>query len=366
MGSRIRSMGNGNPNTLYKILNIWFTFLVLLLFSSYLPHWQNVTFHTWINEALYFFLFLIAMAIFLKERYNKDIYFNLSLFLLVYSFSFLNIFIGDDYLLGSDRTMYYFYIYKQIVLSLFANFVIIYAVIKYLIPKQKTWILYSLALGILLTAFVLRFFPYLRNPNHIFSLNESLFSDLHKRLLPIFYISLFFIGVYSYFLFIKDRILGTHISLLMAFFFIFLVSDIVGSLSEIYRFQIFSIGLYICTINLLFLIPVLLKKLMFLNSVYGQFYEALIYNQINIGKLKIQRHRSQVNSQLLRFLKLYFFHRRNYLFSLIFVTAILLFYFQFPKFLSINLSVLLLCILILFCFNNALYKRRAKQKYRLP
>ena len=363
---RGRSMGSENPNTLYKILNIWFTFMALLLFSSYLPHWQNVTFHTWINEALYFFLFLIAMAILLKGRYNKDIYINLSLFLLVYSFSFLNIFIGDDYLLGSDRMMYYIYIYKQIVLSLFANFVIIYTVIKYLIPRQKTWVLYAIALGILMTAFVFRFLPYLRNPNHIFSLDESLFPDLHKRLLPIFCISLVFIGIYSYFLFIKDRILGTHISLLMAFFFIFLVSDIVGSLSEIYHFQIFSIGLYVCTINLMFLIAVLLRKLMFLSSVYGQFYEALIYNQINMGKLKIQRHRSQVNSQLLRFLKHYFFHRRNYLFSMIFVTAILLFYFQFPTFFTINLSVLLLCILILFCFINALYKRRAKQKYRLP
>jgi len=359
-------MENNNSNLFFKILNIWFAFIVVLFFSSYLPRWENVTIHSWINEAIYFFLFVLAVAITRKERNNRDIYINLSLFLLAYSFSFLNIFIGDDYLLGNNRALLNFYVYKRIILCFFANLAIFYIVIKYLFRNQKVWFLYSITLFLLVTLMFVHFYSYFINPEYVYSLKGQLYSDLNRRLFFLLCFSLFLILLYAYFLYKTDNILGSQINLLMTFFFIFVIFDMSDSLSEMYNFHVYSIALYVCSFNLIFLCIILLKKLLFVSSDFGQFYEALITNRINMGKLKIQRYRSQMNALLIRFLRSYLSKRYIYILSLIFIVAITVIHFQFPTFFTINLIVLSLSIIVLFYFIFALYKRRGKKKYTLP
>ena len=78
-------MEKKNTKLLFRTLNVWFAFIALVLFSINLPHWANIAYHTWINEAIYFLLFIISVSIFLKEKNNRDIYFNFSILFLLHS-----------------------------------------------------------------------------------------------------------------------------------------------------------------------------------------------------------------------------------------------------------------------------------------
>ena len=355
-----------NTNLVFRLLNIWLAFVALLFISSYLPHWENMSLHAWLNEAFYFLLFLLAVTICTKESANKDIFFNLSLSLLADSLSFLNVFIGDGYLFGNNYTAYYILIYRRMVLFFFFNFAILYIVLKYLFSHLKMWRVYLLTLAVLLPAFLAQFYPYIQNAHFIFTLGDRLFPDLYRRALLIHALSFFFVLLYGYLLLKKDRLLGEYINALMAFFFVFLVIEMIEMLSKIYSFQVFSITQYIITINLFFLCIILFKKLYFLCSEYGRFYETLIRTKTTRGKIPIQRRRSETNALLIQILKLYIYQRRNYLLTLSLFTSVGFIYFQFPKFFTINVTALLCCSMVLFLFINALYKRRSKQKFTLP
>ena len=354
-----------NTNLFFRLFNIWFAFNVLLLFSSYLPHWPNVKFLSWVNVSIYFLLFLLASSILLRERHNKDIYLNLSFCFLGYSLSFLNIFIGEDFLIGNNYTLYYVFVFRKIILGFLFNFVIVYIVLKYLLMNQKTWILYLITLIISLTFCVFTFLPYISNPDIIFTFGNGLFADFSKRALRINGLSILFLVIYVFSVYKTDRLLSKYLNQLMAFFGILVVADFVDNLSQVHNFRIFTISLYILTPYLIFILTTLLFVLFFLCSEYGQFYEALINKEINIGKVKIKRHRSEMNARILDFFKLYFYRRRNYLFGLGLVTAILFVYFQFPTFFTIQLTALLFCVTGIFCFVNILYKKRSKRKYTL-
>jgi len=359
-------MTKESPKLLFRLLNTWFAFVALLLFSSYLPHWGNVSSHLWINEAIYFLLFLLAVSIFLKEKHNKDIFFNLSLFLLVYSFSFLNIFIGNSYLFGSNNTSYYFFHYKKMVFCLLLNMVVIYIVLKYLFVTQKTRVLYAITITIFLPIFIYCFYPYLKNPDFIINMRQKYYIELYKTMFFANVLPFLFILLYGYLLYKKDIVIGEYINLLMSFFFVFIIINMIDNLSRIYQLQIYSIGMYVLTTNLIFLCVILFKKLLFLCSDYGQFYEALIKNKINIGKIRVQRRHNRLNVILIRILKIYLYQRRNYLLTLALLTTLGLIYFQSPKFFAINVAAFLCCFLILFWFINVLYRKRAKGRYTLP
>lgn len=355
-----------NPNLLFRLMNIWLAFVAVLFISSYLPHWPHISSHVWINEAIYFLLFLLAIAVLIKDVYNRDIFINLSLFLLMHSLSFLNIFIGDRCLLGNIYTSWYVFSYKRLCFCFLFNFFIIYTVIKYLFSNQKTWILYTITIAILLPVLLINFYPYLRHSGLTFEPVQAYMSDFHSRMFQTQILSLLFICLYSYLLYKKDEIIGEYVNLFMGCIFVFLVMDMIDNLSVVYEFQIFSISQYVITINLIFLAIILFKKLCFLCSDYGQFYEDLIRREVSMGKIQVKRHRSEMNVLLLQILKLYFYQRRNYILVLILMTSIGLSYFKFPKFITINLVAFLCCFLILFWFINALYKRRARQEYIIP
>ena len=351
-------------NLIFRLLNTWFAFIVILYLSSYLPRWNNVSYHTWINEAFYFLLFLLAIFIFFRESNNKDIYLNISLFMFVHSFSFLNIFLGEGYLIGDDYTQYHFFVYRKMVLCFFFNLAIIYIVLKYLLMIKKTWLHYLIILSILIPVFLYRFFPYFKDSQFFFGLGASYLTDIYQRILFVYSLSLVSIFLYGYLLYKKDKILGTYIISLMAILFIFLVTDMVDMFSHLYEFHIFSLSQYVLTINLFFLFIILFRKLFFLSTEYGRFYENLINNKIIFGKIK--RHRSELNARLFGLLKLYFYQRKNYLITLCIITAILFAYFQFPRYFTINVTAIFLCITLLFWFVNALYNKRTKRRFRLP
>ena len=359
-------MFKNNWKLIFRLLNVWFAFLVIAFISSRLPHWQNVSYHMWLNESVYFLLFLLSITILIKEVYNKDLFIPIALYLLVNSFSFISIFIGEEYLLGNNYTVYYFVHYKKLILLFLFNFIIIFIAIKYLLINQRSRVHYLLTFIIITPIFLFSFYPYLTNSELIFTLGGKYRPDLYSRILLSHLLSLIFTCIYAFILYKKDRILGEYINLLMACLSLFLITEIVGDLSEIYRYKIHSISQYIISINLIFLCIILFKKLCFLCSDYGQFYESLIKKKIKIGKIQIQRNRNKTNALLLRILKLYVAQRKTYFLALILVAFLAFGYFEFPKFFTINMITILGTFSGLFLYANALYKKRALKKYTMP
>ncbi len=356
---------NVKLTTLYRILNIWAGFVFILYLSSHLPHWGNPNLQNWLNISLYFLLFLFSITIFLKEKNNRDVFFNLSLFLFIVSVSFLNFFMGPEYLFGNNKTLYYFYEYKNIIFCFLINFVIVYIVLKYLFYKIKPLHTYLLSLGILLPVLIYHFIPYLKNPDFIFTLGNHYLGDLYRRLFLVNAITLPFIFIYGYILYKKDRSIGEYINELMAFFFIFNVIESIDKLSVVYNFNIPLMSQHILTLNLLFLTFILFKKMCFLCSDYGQFYESLLTQKINLGKVKIQRRKTERNVLLLKILKIYFTQRRNYLLTLSLMFTVTFLYFSFPRYIALNIIALIGCIFILFYFIHALYKKRSQKNYTI-
>src|SRR4030042_3421224 len=219
---------------LFRLFNIWLAFVMLLFISSNFPHWENVQFHTWMNVAFYFLMFLLSIAIVFKDKNNKDIFLNLTLFLLANSLTFFNFFIGDKYLLGNDYMLYRFYVFKVLTFCFFFNFFIIYTVVKYWLSFKKVWQSYLFTFLIFLPFFIYIFYPYLKDVNHVFSLGLHYRADLYRKMFFIHIFSFIFIIKYFYVWYRKDAILGEYINLLMTSFSIFLVFEIIGFVSEVY------------------------------------------------------------------------------------------------------------------------------------
>ena len=87
-------MSEKNINLVFRLLNIWCAIIMFLFFLSHLPHWPGISFHSWLNQAIYFLLFLLAFNISVKEKNNRSIFINLAIYLFLYSLSLFNIFLG--------------------------------------------------------------------------------------------------------------------------------------------------------------------------------------------------------------------------------------------------------------------------------
>jgi len=353
-------VGTAKPNIIYRILNIWVLFISLLLILSYFPHWENVTFH-----SLIFLLFLLSIYIFHNDNNNQDIFFNLSILFLAYSFSFVNVYIGKNCLFGNDTIKYYFYLYKQLVFSFLFNFVIIYIVLKNIFSTSNKHAIYLITMLIILPAFLFNFSNYILNPKNIFMYGNGnkFLADLFQRMFLFHVLAFIFIIIYGCYLFKKDCILGRYVNSLMAFFFIYSIIEMIDKLSYVYDFQIFSMSQYILTFNLLFLASILFRKLLYTYSEYGQFYESMITQNGRLGKMQIQQHGAEKHFLVLRFLKLYVSKRRNYLLTLAILTGMGIAYFQFPKFFTINILAFAGSGVLLFAFVGALYRKRSVKNF---
>lgn len=345
------------------MFNLLLGYISLIIVLSFLPHWGNIPVISWINQILCFLLFLITTTIALKDPSNKDIFFNLSIFFFMLSFSFLSVYFGDHYLIGSDRLMYRFFLYKRLLFSFIYNLAIIYAVMKYFFQRFKPVKLYLITLLIIIPTFIYNFYPYLVNFDNFMKLGENYLRDLSMRTLQNSMLSIVFLLFFGYFLYIKDIILGEYINSLMAFLFIDIIFGMIYDLTTIYGIQAHNLSQYFQNINLLLIGLVLFKKLCFLCTDYGQFYEKLLGGSFKFNSIKIQRRHFQSNSFILKVLKIYFSQRLNYIITFIWLSVVVFMYFRLSKFITVNVVALFFCMITLFYFTNALYRKREKQRH---
>jgi hypothetical protein len=351
---------------LFPILNIWCGFNLIIFLASRLPHWPNVSFHMWLNESIYFLLFLLSIAIALNDSYNRDVFACIAIYLIANALSFIVIFMGEQYLLCSNYSVYYWIHYKKIILTALLVFCILYLVLKYILSSCRPVKLALLTLLLVTVTFGISFYAYWRNPDLIFIMGEDYRQDLYRRLLAPHLFSIAAILVYGLFLYQKDRILGTYINLLMASLTLLVICGVVEALSEMYLFKIHDISQYIISINISLLSVVLMKKLCFISSDYGRFYEDLHQQKICLGQIPIQRYRSEINARLLHILKIYIVQKKFYLMILLTLAILILTCLEIPRYCTAYVIAILICLGGLFLYVNALYKKRARRKFILP
>jgi len=352
-------------NLLYRVLNIWFAFIALLLVSNALPHWADMHFLGWINEIFYFLLFLLCVMIAVKDPSNKDVFINFSVLFFYSAFHFINIFMGKGYLFGDNRLAYYVLVYQRLYSDLLQNIVVVYIVSKYVYPKGKPVVLYALAFAITLPVFAYWFYPYLSDFDNFLKLGNMGMADLYSRKLSNGLLSLVFMFVFGYVLYKKDVALGEYLNAWMAFFFIFVFIGLVNDASRLFGFRLYNVSQYFLAIILVFLSAILIKKLIFLSTDYGQFYEKLLGGTYRLGNVQVQRRHFQPNAFVLKVLKIYIYQRLAYVITVFCLAVTVFLYFHFSKYVTLNVAAFFVCIIVLFNFINALYKKREKQRHVL-
>ena len=338
----------------FKIINVWFGFVLFLLVISNLPH-QSVPVFSWINVALYFLLFLQCLYLFKQGQNNKFIFLNIALFALLTCFSFFSIFIGQENFFGSDDLAWYFYEYLTIIFSFSFALCIVYLCTKYLFITLKPFRIYAISFAVILPILLWHFYPALLDKNYIIE-HGALFdkSELFFNFLPLFFLIFYGILLYRY-----DRSLGEHINAIMVCFFIMTITNIPNMLGYVYHIMIFQLTQYVLFITLSFFLMTMFKVLNHSYSPFGQFYDSIIVESKNLG-VPIKRKKSS-GVLILDFTRAYFHQRRN---AITFGTLFFIFfinYFTVPIFVKLTVAVLAFVVLILFFYLTALYQKRLKE-----
>lgn len=352
---------------IHRLLNLWFTSVILIILSSYLPHWENVEFTTWIVYMFKFWFLICITFIIKKEIHNRDIFIN---FAFLFSFdvlAFINLFMGDNYLFGSNKLAYLVFQYNTIFYHWILSFCLLYIFIKIVFPQLNQCKRYILTLSILFFILSVTFSTYFLDPSHAIiskSTNEFL-SDLFKRTFQLNIFSLLTTIFYGIYIYKKNRVVGEYINVLIAFFFIYLFSDLIHNLSIIYNFRLYQIRLILLVLNYCFLSYILLKKLTYTYSDFGQFYEGLLAGQKNTSNIRIIPRNQSANSLTLRVLKIYILQRRGYLLTLLVLLGIGIFFFELPTYFTLNLVGLIFGLSIILVFYDLMYRKREQQKIYL-
>lgn len=340
-----------NLNIYIKIINFWLFYILFLVIISNLPH-DKIPILSWLNCCIYFLLFLFCLFIFKKEQHNKSIFFNLGLFLIFYSFSFIQHYISDNYF------FYYFFEYRKIIISFLLALCIIYVCIKYLINNLNPLLIYSISFAIIIPIYVWHFYPYFLDTDYILRIEDL--SIFYKSIFKVTFLSLFFVNFYGVLLYRYDRSLGEHINSLMVCFFIMVLLDITDKVGYIYNIKLFSLSQYVLLLNLSFFFITLFKRLNYIYSEFGQFYDTVVVTG-NYRGVPIKRKKSsKVSLLVLSLAKAYFNEKRNTFGFITFLFIICINYLNFSPFLKLNIIVLSFGVLILTFYLTVLYQKRSQ------
>lgn len=336
----------------FRIINFWFTFVLFLIIISNLPH-QEVPFFSWFNCSMYFLIFLQSVYLFKQDTPNRFIFLNIGLFALFHSLSFVDMFIGEGFLMGDDYLSYFFFEYRTILLSFLPALCVIYITIKYLFNELESYKVYLLSLAIILPVLLWHYHPFLLDKEYVLEVETSVFfqSVLLFDLLPLFFLVLYGIMLYKY-----DWSLGEHINTLMVCFFIITIMDITNQYGYINEITAFQYTQYVLLVNLSFFLVTMFRLVNHAYSDFGQFYDALM-NTGNKYGVPIRRKRS-TSAVLLDFSKAYFHQRRNSVGFTMLISALGINYFSSNVFIKINMAVLSFGLLVLLFYLTALYQKR--------
>ncbi|HHS12303.1 MAG TPA: hypothetical protein ENN03_00880 [bacterium] len=347
----------------FSLINAWFAFSFLLFTASLLPRWSNVGWQTDVAESLYFLLFLLSFSIFRLDRLNRDIFGLLGLLFLLHSLSIINIYMGESFLFASGSFAVKFFIVKSIILAWIFNCFLIYSAIRlHWIHTSPARLITVAGLFLSLLFFVLfrPLFPISRQLNFMGT-------DIYVLLFRQVFISYLIAGLFLVFYWIRvlkrDITLGSYMNPLMAVFSLFYLTELADAAAEIFNFRIFGFGLWILITIQILCAGILFKRLFFLGTEYGSFYNSLLRQNSTIKNLPIRRHHAQINTMLLKLLRDSLFGRKTRVLGCFLVLGISMSTFNLPVYAAVNLALFILGTALILWLCHALYRRREQENY---
>jgi len=345
---------SNRSNVHFRTVNLWFAFVLSLIAMSNIQH-QSMPVMSWLNCSLFFVIFLQCVFIFRKETSNRGIFFNIAALALLGSLSFVNSFIGTGHLIGNDFHAYYVFQYRKMIVTFLLGLAVTYILVRYVFVSLNTLKSYLVTLAIVLPVFLLNFWPFLMDKDYLVNLPDN--GPFYKAILYFTSFSFLSVWLYGVFLYKNERSLGEHVNVLMVCFFFMTLFDIIDCFGLIYGIKLFSLSQYLLLIIHTFFILTLVRRLNFVCSTFGHFYDSIVTSGNNLG-VPIRRKKSTYATAFVKWIRAYFHSRRN-LISL--VTLSFLFcvnYFDVSLFLKLNLAALWFGVIILFAFVSALYQKR--------
>lgn len=351
-------ISNKNLSIHFKTVNYTLFFVLFLIIISNFPH-DPQPIESWVNCSLYFLIFWQSCFLIKNSTQNKSLLFNIALFALFHSLSFIVAYMGENLLFGLYTT-WSFFVYFSIFQTFLFVLSSIFIWVKYYSKNSTDLFSYLFSFLLIIPVFLWFFFPFIIHPQAIFSLENS---QLDKIILKIEFLPLIFIIWYGVLVYKYDRSLGEHINTIMVCFFIMTIMDITNLFGSVYDIMIFSFTQYVLTLTLTFFVVTSFRLINHVCSTFGQFYDILAITGNSYG-VPIKRKKS-ASVSFLSFAKAYFHQRRN---TVGFLTLLFIFcinFFTISVFVKINLAVLSFGVLIIFYFLTALYQKRLTNGYLL-
>lgn len=284
-----------------KIFNLWLLFLLALVTMAGFRHWGTVETLTWLNCAFFFFLFLQSAFIVSREVHHRDVFVNLAIWAGLSSIQILNPFIGPGYAFGgSELTAYAVLDFRRMIMPALATYVIIHLVLKVAFAEVKAWRLaaVSLAGSIALAVYLFRAVLF-GSPVEDTSL---IIAQQTVKLLLFPFIAL---GIYGVYHFRRDHAISDHISVLLGFFFVYLVIELTDIVTLLNQIKLYSVSQVVLTGLLIFLMITFFNRLNYISSEFGQYYERLLMRGHTTG-LQIIRKQSRSLQPVVDFVRGYF------------------------------------------------------------
>lgn len=342
---------------IFLILKIWLGYFLVAKLVLIFPHWKIPSIALF-NYDLFCLIILLAIAAFLKEHNNRYIFLNLAIFGFVYLGGFFTIFLGKNYSIGNDYLQYFCWGYRRILISTITCMTIIYIPIDYLYNEKRTISKYSLTFLITLPISFLYFRKFFLSYNYL--IDGDNYYKLFSGHIGMNFLAIFFIILYGYLLFYRDRPISGHVNLIVFGYLLFLSIDTLDTYLIYSKHFLPILNQLFLFVNLILFIIILIHYLYYLSSDFGRFYEDIRFSKKDLN-IKIMKKATLIEKYIF-WLQGYFSNFSNRLiFIVLMVIAISLFIYFYPYgYAKLNFIILITVMIILIVFLNILINKRKK------
>lgn len=345
-----------NPAIIVKIVGHWFIFNCLIILTILAIDSDLPTF-VWLNCSLFFATGLLSFKIQQAEKFNRDIF--LFIGTLFTGISFLQLFsvLSETITFIPENFLNLTIVSPQVFLILFAPFTIIHFTMRYLCFKCAKIKIFTISSVFTIIITFLNYDFHIKS-NSLSLLQNSLI--MHSILFFTYLSMIFFMTFYAIRIIHSDAPTGEYLHPLMAGFFLWTLRGLINSGTLLLGSNIGMINEIHTLLNLLFIITILLKKLNYSMSDFGQFYEQVIYGSEKFFNINIKRRGDANVSFYISIGKLLFYN--STIIPALFLLGIgIQFSLNMPLFLIINFALNFLLTVLLFLFSIYVYQRRQRK-----
>ncbi len=207
-------------NRFLILFNIWMAFVVLSILALKFPHWP-ISILQIVNYELFLLIFIFSITLYLISYYNRYVFLNLAVFSFLYLSGFFIVFTGSNYSIGSDHLLWNLWAYRKIAISLFTCVTIIFVIMEYVYYKIPVIFKYLISFLISIPFWFVYFDKFLINKNYVFQNTENFF-QIFLGISNINMIAIFFILIYGYHCFNREKPISRYVNSLMLSLLFFL------------------------------------------------------------------------------------------------------------------------------------------------